>query len=73
MLDVTFGEDDCRSRRDRALRNFNTLRRSPLNLLKHGLQGTSLKRRRVKAALDHAYRAKVIFGYSWRRFDEEGA
>jgi predicted transposase YbfD/YdcC len=60
-LDVSFGEDNCRIRKDFGAENFSRLRRIALNLLK---QETSLKRglkaKQHKAGWDEHYMLKVL-------------
>jgi predicted transposase YbfD/YdcC len=62
VLDVTFRENESRIRRDHTPANFNTLRQFARNLLERCTSPDSIKRRRFKAALDDAFRAKVVFG-----------
>jgi predicted transposase YbfD/YdcC len=63
VLDVTLREDECRIRRDEAAENLATLRHFVLNLLKgERTMKKSVKRKRLKAAWDDDYRAKVLFG-----------
>jgi predicted transposase YbfD/YdcC len=62
VLDVTFREDDSRVRRDHAPANLNTCRQFALNLLRRESSHASVKRKRLRAALNDAFRAKVIFG-----------
>jgi len=61
VLDVIFREDRCRIRKDYAALNLALVRKIVLNLLR---QDTScalpLKRKRLKAALNPAYRASLI-------------
>lgn len=61
VLDVSFGEDACRIRRDCAPQNFALLRHLALNLLS---QDSSSKRgiaaRRKKAAWDQTYLIKLL-------------
>jgi predicted transposase YbfD/YdcC len=61
VLDVIFHEDQCRTRKDYAAINLALVRKIALNLLR---QDTScalpLKRKRLKAALNPAYRAALI-------------
>jgi len=61
QLDVTFREDECRTRKDHAARNLATLRRAALNLLRCQPSKISLKRKRLKAALNPKFREAVLF------------
>ncbi|GAB3562522.1 hypothetical protein GCM10027578_04840 [Spirosoma luteolum] len=54
-LDVTFGEDACRVRKDHAPRNLTTVRKLALSLLSREQSKLSLKRKRKRAARDDAY------------------
>jgi predicted transposase YbfD/YdcC len=60
-LDVSFGEDNCRIRKDFGAENFSRLRRIALNLLK---QEKTLKRgikaKQHKAGWDEQYMLKVL-------------
>jgi predicted transposase YbfD/YdcC len=62
-LDVSFGEDACRVRKDEAPVNLACLRRVSLNLLKAetGLK-VGIKSKRSRAGWDEAYMAKVLQG-----------
>ena len=61
VLDVTFREDECRIRKDAAPENFAIMRHVALNLLKSDVSWkASMKRKRLKAALDDNYREIVI-------------
>jgi predicted transposase YbfD/YdcC len=61
ILDVVFGEDDCRVRAGGAAENLAIVRRLALNLLQ---QEKTLKRgvktKRLKAALDESYLLKIL-------------
>jgi len=61
VLDVVFGEDHNRIRRKNAPKNFGTLLRIVLNILKNDqtLKG-SLPKKRRHALLDMAYREKLL-------------
>ena len=61
VLDVTFREDDCRIRTGYAPENFNIVRQLAINLLKKESSKSSIKRKLFKAALNDAFREKVIF------------
>src|SRR6185437_5754469 len=60
-LDVSFGEDACRIRKDNGAENFSRLRRIALNLLQRetSLKG-GIKTKRLKAGWDHPYLLKVL-------------
>lgn len=62
VLDVILREDDSRVRRDHAPANLNTCRQFALNLLRRESSRASVTRKRLKAALNADFRAKVIFG-----------
>jgi predicted transposase YbfD/YdcC len=60
-MDVTFGEDQSRARAHYAAQNLATLRRIILNLLKKDkTPKLSLRRKRIKAALDETYLKKLL-------------
>lgn len=62
QLDVTFQEDQCRIRMGHADRNFSTLRRTALSLLKHETTAkVGVKNKRLTAAWDESYLEKVLF------------
>jgi predicted transposase YbfD/YdcC len=60
QLDVTFREDECRARKDYAARNLATLRKAVLNLLRREPSKISLKRKRLKAALNPDFRDAIL-------------
>jgi predicted transposase YbfD/YdcC len=63
VLDVQFGEDDNRTRKDHAPENLALIRRAALNLLNnHGPSKDSLRRQKLRACLSDHYRAELIFG-----------
>ena len=63
VLDVQFGEDDHRTRKDHSAENLALIRRAALNLLRNnGPTKDSLKRRKLRACLNDHYRFKLIFG-----------
>jgi predicted transposase YbfD/YdcC len=63
QLDVTFGEDQCRVRKDHADENLSLLRRTALSLLKNEKTAkVGIKNKRLKAGWDESYLAKVMFG-----------
>jgi predicted transposase YbfD/YdcC len=61
VLDVTFREDDSRVRNHYAPANLNTCRQFALNLLRREPSRASIKRKRLRAALNDDYRTKVMF------------
>ncbi len=62
-LDVAFGEDACRLRKDHAPENFATLRRIALNLLKQERGARiGVKNKRHRAAWDTAYLEALLAG-----------
>ncbi len=63
VLDVQFGEDACRTRRDHSAENLALIRRVALNILRHnGPTRDSLKQRKIRAALNDRYRLNLILG-----------
>lgn len=64
ILDVQFGEDGCRARKDHSAENFALVRRMALNILRRNETNKkmSLKRRIYSSALNDAYRSKMLFG-----------
>ena len=63
QLDVTFHEDQCRLRQGHADANFSILRRAALGLLKNEPTAKlGIKNKRLLAAWDTDYLAKVLFG-----------
>lgn len=64
-LDVVMREDDCRIRIGNAPGIFAILRHLYLNLFQTEPSKLSLKRKRMKAALNDDYRANVIFGLAF--------
>jgi predicted transposase YbfD/YdcC len=62
-LDVTFGEDHCRTRKGRADANFSILRRTALSLLKNEKTAkVGVKNKRLTAAWNDQYLEKVLLG-----------
>lgn len=59
-LDVAFREDECRARKDHAARNLAMIRRAVLNLLRREPSVMSLKRKRLKASINTAFREAVM-------------
>jgi predicted transposase YbfD/YdcC len=63
QLDVTFGEDLCRTRNGRADANVSILRRMALSLLKNEKTAkVGMKNKRLTAAWSDRYLEKVLFG-----------
>lgn len=63
VLDVQFGEDACRARKDHSAENLALIRRTALNLLRHnGSPRRSLRQRKLRAALSDDYRLRLIRG-----------
>jgi predicted transposase YbfD/YdcC len=63
QLDVTFGEDQCRTRKGNADANFSILRRTALSLLKNEKTAkVGMKNKRLTAAWNDNYLQKVLFG-----------
>jgi len=63
QLDVTFGEDQSRLRAGHAAKNFSTLRRTALSMLKNETtMKLGVKNKRLAAAWDECYLEKVLFG-----------
>jgi hypothetical protein len=54
-------EDACRCRKDNGALNLSLIRKAAINLIKHDkTRKLPLKRKRLKAAMDHEYRAILI-------------
>lgn len=63
VLDVQFGEDDNRARKDHSAENLALIRRVALNLFNNnGPSKDSLRRRKLRACLSDRYRSELIFG-----------
>jgi hypothetical protein len=63
QLDVTFGEDQSRTRLGHADANFSVLRRAALGLLKNETTSkVGIKNRRLRAGWNESYLEKVLFG-----------
>jgi predicted transposase YbfD/YdcC len=62
-LDVVFGEDSCRARKDCSVLNWNVFRKAALPLLRNVDVGekTSIKRKMFMAALDVTILEKILF------------
>ena len=65
VLDVQFGEDACRARKDHSAENLAVIRRMALNVLRHnGPPRDSVRRRKLRAALNDDYRLRLLLGQS---------
>jgi hypothetical protein len=64
MLDVHFGEDGCRTRKDNSPKNLNITRKIALSRLKaiDGGRRVSVKRKMRRAGLVPEFLQKVLFG-----------
>lgn len=63
VLDAQFGEDACRARRDHSAENLAVMRRMALDVLRHnGPPRDSIRRRKLRAALNDDYRLRLLFG-----------
>lgn len=63
VLDVQFGEDANRARKDHSAENLALMRRAALNLLRNnGPTKDSLRRRKLRACLSDRYRSELLFG-----------
>jgi predicted transposase YbfD/YdcC len=60
-LDVAFGEDDCRIRKDNAPQNFAVLRHIAVNLLgREKSKKFGVKNKQFLAAMDNEYLTKIL-------------
>ena len=63
VLDVQFGEDAHRARKDHSAANLAVIRRAALNLLRdNDSSNVSMRRRKMRAGSSHAYRQQILFG-----------
>jgi len=63
VLDVQFGEDKNRARKDHSAENLAAVRRMSLNLLHANVKDKRpIRRRKLLAALNDRYRASLLFG-----------
>jgi len=63
VLDVQFGEDANRSRKDYSATNLALVRRVALNCLRNAEQSkSSIRRRKMRACFNDDYRHQVLFG-----------
>lgn len=60
QLDVTFREDQCRTRKDNAPLNLAIIRHAAFNMLKREPSKMSIKRKRLKAAMNNEFRKSVL-------------
>lgn len=61
VLDVTFGEDRCRVRKDHGPENFSIMRRATQNLVRlEDTKKLSMNKKRTLAALNPDYRLKLL-------------
>ncbi len=62
ILDVQFGEDAHRARKDHSAANLGLIRRTALNLLQQDTSNKwSIRRRKMRANFDLAYRETLLF------------
>ena len=59
-LDVTFDEDRCRTRKDELALSFAVIRHTGYNILKADTSRGSLRRKRLRACVDPAFRTKLF-------------
>lgn len=63
ILDVQFGEDAHRARKDHSAANLGIIRRAALNLLRDNDNSTlSIRRRKMRACTNLTYRQRILFG-----------
>ena len=63
VLDVQFGEDAHRARKDHSAANLAVIRRAALNLLRdNDDSNVSMRRRKMRAGSNHEYRCQILFG-----------
>ena len=60
QLDVTFREDECRTRKDYAATNLAMMRHATLNLLTREPSKIPIKRKRLKAAINPQFRTALL-------------
>ncbi|KWA80844.1 transposase [Burkholderia ubonensis] len=61
VLDIAFGEDQCRARIENVAQKFAILRRITMNLLRRDTSiKAGIKIRRMKAATSDRYRAELL-------------
>lgn len=59
-MDVIFDEDHCRTRKDDSPLNLAIIRHAAFNILKIDKSKGSLRRKRVRACIDSAFRSKLF-------------
>ena len=59
-MDVTFDEDRCRTRKDASPLNFAIFRHAGYNMLKADKTRGSLRRKRLRACIDPAFRSRLF-------------
>jgi hypothetical protein len=59
-LDVTFDEDRRRTRKDASALNFAVIRHTGYNILRTDKTKGSLRRKRLRACIDPAFRTKLF-------------
>jgi predicted transposase YbfD/YdcC len=63
VLDVQFGEDANRARKDHSAKNLALARRMAINVIRHnGPSKDSVRLRKLRASLNDDYRFQLIFG-----------
>jgi predicted transposase YbfD/YdcC len=61
QLDISYGEDDCKVRKDNGAENFSVIRRATLNLLKADKKTKAgIKNKRSKAGWNKAYMLEIL-------------
>lgn len=60
QLDVSLREDNSRTRKDHSARNLAMIRRAVLNMARREPSKMSIKRKRLKAALNREFREKLL-------------
>jgi len=60
MLDVTFDEDRSRTRKDASALNLALIRHTVFNVLSADTSRGSLRRKRLRARIDPAFRTKLF-------------
>jgi len=63
VLEVQFGKDAHRTRKDHSPANLALIRRTALNVIRHnGPSKHSLRLRKMRASVNDDYRIELIFG-----------
>lgn len=60
IMDVTFDEDRCRTRKDQSPLNLAVIRHAALNILKAHPAKASIRRKRIRACIDPAFRSALF-------------